>query len=190
MAMKIEDFQGSNKFKPMKKLGVFFTIDSILAAGIIFIIIILTSSFYLKEQPRFNINYLSQDIIRTLSTLNVVEINNEYINERISAGDIINKYNTVLEQIVEFWYLDEKALANKTASNVTELLVPGTMGFGIWIGNETVYTRDLLIKKSLVSSKKIVSGLGKKNPGISGDPTRKNPPVLVGPFIVEARVWQ
>ena len=170
--------------------GLFFTIDSIIAGGIIFIVIISTSSFYLKEQPIFNINYLSQDIIVTLSTLNVVEINNEYINERINAGDIKNKDNTVLEQIIEFWYLDDKALANKTASNVTELLVPDTMGFGIWIGNEAIYTRDLLIKKSLVSSKRIVSGLGKKNPEISGDPTRKNPPVLVGPFIVESRVWQ
>ena len=164
----------------MKK-GVFFTIDSILAAGIIFIVILYASSSYVKGQPSFNLNYLSQDITKTLSTLTVKEIDNEYINERISSGDITNLDNTILEQIAEFWdgdTDDERLKANRTASNVTDLVVPDNIGFGMWIDNETIYKRSIPIKKSLVSSKKIISGVAK---GQTTRETRKNPPTLLLP---------
>jgi len=169
------------------KKGVFFTIDSILAAGIIFIVILYASSSYVKEQPNFNLIFLSQDITKTLSTLTVKEIDNEYINERISSGDITNLDNTILEQLAEFWADDQMAFANRTASNVTDLLIPDTLGYGLWIDNEAIYTRDIPIKKSLVSSKKIISGVAK---GKTTGETRKNPPTLLGPVVVEARVWQ
>lgn len=170
----------------MKK-GVFFTIDSIIAAGIIFIVIISTSSSYVKEQPSFQINYISQDVISILSALNVVEANNEYINERIAGGDIENMDNTILEQIAEFWAEGQSEYANKTTSNVTGLFIPNTMSFGVWIDNEAVYTRDGAITKSLISSKKIISGIAK---GQQTAETRENPPTLFGPVVVEVRVWQ
>lgn len=172
----------------MNRKGFFFTIDSILAAGIILIVILLTSSNYIEEQPSFHLNYLSQDSIRTLSTLTVEEIDNGYINSLIDNGDIKNKDNTVLEQIAEFWADDNLDLANKTASNVTQFLVTNTIGFGLWIENEAIYTRDIPIKKALVSSKKILSGIEKGQS--SGSETRKNPPTLLGPIVIEVRVWQ
>jgi len=169
------------------KKGVYFSIDSILAGGIILTVIVLASSFYLNEQPSLHLNYLSQDLVITLSTLTVEEIDNDYLNSLIEEGTITKLDNTVIEQIGEFWADDEMDLANMSASNVTELLVPDTMGFGIWINNETIYTRDLPIKRSLVSSKKIISGIAK---GEVGGETRKNPPILWGPAVVEVRVWQ
>jgi len=168
------------------KKGVFFTIDSIIGAGIIFIVILSASSLYVNQQTSFNLNFLSQDIIRTLSTLTVKEIDNDYINERINSGDITKLDNTVLEQIAEFWADDKKVFANKTASNVTDLFIPDNIGFGIWVDNETIYARNVPIKNSLVTSKKIISGIGK---GQTTGETRKNPPTLLGPVIVEARVW-
>lgn len=172
----------------MKK-GVFFTIDSIIAAGIIFSVVVFTSSIYAEGQPIVHLTYLSKDLVSTLSAVTVRDIDNEYINERINSGDITNLDNTVLEQIAEFWAtggpLDRKA--NRTASNVTEGWVPSNTGFGLWINNEAIYTRDMPIKKSLVSSKKIISGIEK---GELGGLTRKNPPALFGPVIVEVRVWQ
>ncbi|MFH0867870.1 MAG: hypothetical protein V1831_01025 [Candidatus Woesearchaeota archaeon] len=170
----------------MKK-GVFFTIDSILAGGIIMVVIILVSSSYVKDQPTFQLNYMSQDLTRTLSTLTVREINNVYINEHITGDDLDN---TVMEQIVEFWArgdTDGLEYASKTVSNVTGPFVNNVTGFGVWINNEAIYTRDIPIKKSLVSSKRIVSGIEK---GKSGGLTRKNPPTLFGPVVFEVRVWQ
>ena len=170
----------------MKK-GMFFTIDGILAAGIVFATIIFASSFYAEEQPTFHINYLSQDLMDTLSAANVVDVNNGYINSLISDGTITNLKNTVADQIVEFWVEGDITKANKTASNITEPLVPDTSGFGVWIDNEAIYTRDRNITKSLMSSKKIISGIAK---GQQTAETRNNPPTLFGPVVIEIRVWQ
>ena len=167
--------------------GMFFTMDSILAAGIILLTIIFASSSYISERPTFHLNYLSQDLTRTLSTLTVEEIGNEYINERIDYNDITNLDNTVLEQIVEFWADDELEHASKTVSNVTEPVVANTTGFGVWIDNEAVYTRDMPITRSLISSKRVVSGVAK---GETTSETRKYPPTLFGPVVFEVRVWQ
>ena len=49
---------------------------------IIFIVIIFASSFYVKEQPSFNLNYLSQDITKTLSTLTIKETDKSFIDKR------------------------------------------------------------------------------------------------------------
>lgn len=170
----------------MKK-GLFFTIDGILAAGIVFATIIFASSFYAEEQPTFHINYLSQDLMDTLSAANIVEVNNVYINSLISDGTITNLKNTVADQIVEFWAEGDINKANKTASNVTGPLVPDAVGFGVWIDNEAIYTRDKAITKSLMSSKKIISGIAR---GQQTAETRNNPPTLFGPVIIEIRVWQ
>jgi len=170
----------------MNKKGFYFTIDSIIAGGIVIIVILLASSFYIKEQPSVHLNYLSQDLIKTLSTLNVVEIDNEYINELIADQTITNLDNTILEQIAEFWAADELVLANRTASNVTEPWVSNATGFGIWINNESIYNNNISLKKSLISTKKIISGIEK---GQTSGSTRKNPPTLFGPIIVEIRVW-
>ncbi len=168
----------------MKK-GVFFTMDSILAGGIIIIVIISASSFYIKEPATFHMEYFSQDLIRTLSALTVEEIDNGYIDS-LSSSDV-DKDNTILEQIADFWAKGQLEYANKTASNVTGLFVPGNMGFGIWINNETIYTRDIPAKASVVSSKKLISGIEK---GKTSGLTRNNPPRLLGPVIAEVRVWQ
>jgi len=170
----------------MKK-GMFFTIDGILAAGIVFATIIFASSFYAEEQPTFHVSYMSKDLIDTLSAANVQEINNEYINSLIGDGTITNLDNTVLDQIVEFWADNDLARANKTASNVTIPLVHNTYGYSILVDDETIYSRDKPIVKSLTSSKKMISGIAK---GQQTAETRNNPPNLFGPVIVEIRVWQ
>ena len=169
----------------MYKKGVFFTIDGIIAAGIILAVVIYTSSIYAEDQPTININYMSKDLVDTLSIITIREVDNEYINS-LSPSDV-NEDNTILEQIVEFWAGGDLEKANKTMANMTDLFVPSNMGFGLWLDNDAIYARDIPIKKSLVSSKKIISGVEKgKTTGL----TRNKPPTLLGPVVVEVRVWQ
>lgn len=170
------------------KKGFYFTIDSLVAGGIIIILIILISSFYIKEQSYLHLNYLSQDVARVLETMKVSEIDNNYVKSLINDGTITHLDNTLLEQIGEFWAQDQMVFANKTASNITSLWVSDTTGIGIWINNENVYSKNVPIKKSLISSKKIISGI-KKGQAPSSN-TRQNPPVLWGPAIAEVRVWE
>ena len=166
---------------------VYFTLDSIIAGAIILIVILLASSFYVEERTNIHLSYLSRDLIGVLSTTTVEDIDNDYINERISTGDITNLENTVLNQIAEFWADNEIEFANKTVQNVTLPWITNTTGFGMWIENESIYQKNVPIEKSLVSSKKIISGITK---GKTGGLTRQNPPTLYGPVVVEVRAWQ
>ena len=52
------------------KKGVFFTIDALLAAGIVVVAILLVSNFYSVEPQRVNVNYASQDLTGVFSTNN------------------------------------------------------------------------------------------------------------------------
>lgn len=170
------------------KRGFYFTFDSIIAGGITLVFIILISSFYIKEQSSIHLNYLSQDIIRLLGTVTVSEIDNNYIKSLINDGTILNLDNTILEQVGEFWADNDMVSASKTASNVTENWISNNTGFGIWMDNEIIYKRDIPIKKYLVSSKKMISGIRKG--GTSSSPTRNKPPSLWGPAIAEVRAWE
>ena len=90
-------------FKHKMKKAIFFTIDSLLASGIVIAAILLVSNFYSVEKQRTNINYASQDLVRVFSTMTVGELNNNYVQSLIASGDIINTNSTILEQIGDFW---------------------------------------------------------------------------------------
>ncbi len=167
--------------------GIYFTIDSIIGSGIILVVILLASSNFVSDQPSFHLNYVSHDLINSLSAINVKEIDNEYLNERISNGDITNLENSVLEQIGEFWANGDLDFANESFRNVSIHYVSNITGLGLWINNETVYEKNIMINKYLISTKKIVSGVSK---GQIGGLTRQNPPTLWGPALFEVRVWE
>ena len=169
------------------KKAIYFTLDSIIAGGIVLTIIMLLSSFYSKEPDATHLNYLSNDLISILGSVKVKEIGNSYIKSLINDGTITNLDNTVLQQIGEFWADNEIDLAKKTALNVTEPWLSTHTGSGVWINNEVIYNKDVPVKMYLISSKKMISGIAK---GHTTDLTRKNPPTLWGPAIIEVRLWE
>ena len=103
----------------MKK-AVFFTIDALLASGIIIIAIMLVSNFYSEEQQKVNVNYASQDLVRVYSTMTVGQIDNDYIQSLIASGDITNTNNTILEQIGDFWANNDLNSSYNFTKNITE----------------------------------------------------------------------
>ena len=148
----------------MKKRGVFFTVDAVLASSIIVITIIAVSSFYVNEIKTETIDYLAHDLIRILTNLKVSEIENAYAAELIAEGNITRLHNTILEQIGEFWSEDEMVQASRFARNITEYLIPERLGVGIWVNEELIYSRNKPVTKGLVSSKKLISGIAKDRP--------------------------
>ena len=147
----------------MKK-AIFFTIDSLLASGIIIISVLLVANFYSAEQQQININYASQDLVRIFSTMNVGEVNNDYAKSLIASGEITNTNNTILEQIGDFWAEDKIELAKNFTKNLTEGIIPSVYGFSVLVSDEEIYSRNLPVKRALVSSRKIISGIAKAKP--------------------------
>ena len=153
MAMRIE-----------MKNAQFFTIDSLLAAGIVITAILLISNFYSVEQQKTNINYASQDLVRVFSAITIADSSNAYVKSLIISGQITNLNNTLIEQIGEFWAEGNVNLAKNFTKNLTEDIIPSNYGFSVLVNGEEIYSRNLPIKSALVSSRKLISGIAKAKP--------------------------
>ena len=147
----------------MKK-AVFFTIDSILASGIIIIVVLLAANFYSVEQQKVNVNYASQDLVKVFSAIKVGEVDNDYVKSLILSGDITNANNTILEQIGNFWADGKLNLSYNFTKNLTDQIVPSNYGFSVLVNGEEIFSRDIPLKRSLVSSRKIITGIAKAKP--------------------------
>lgn len=146
------------------KRGVFFTIDALLASGIIIVAVLLVSNFYSEEQQTVNVNYASQDLVRVFSTMTVGEANNDYVRALISSGDITNANNTILEQIGDFWADGKTGLARNLTANLSGAIIPKDYGFSVLVNGEEIYSRNMSVKRSLVSSRKLITGIAKAKP--------------------------
>src|SRR3989338_6885876 len=131
----------------MKK-AVFFTIDSLLASGIVIIAVLLVSNFYSVESQGTNANYASQDLVRVFSTMAVNQVNNDYVQSLIASGAITNANNTILEQIGDFWADENTDLAKNFTKNMTEGIFPAAYGFSVLVNGEEIYSRSLPVKQS------------------------------------------
>jgi len=78
----------------MGRKSVFFTLDALVAAGILLMGILIMSSYHINRQPTVHLSYLSEDIMGVLSELKVSEINDSYVQELISNGNITNLNNS------------------------------------------------------------------------------------------------
>lgn len=146
------------------KKGLFFTIDALIAALIMISGLVLITSSYVSEQPKTMKSTMSQDMLNILSELKVYEVNNSYIRELVANGSIKDVNNSLLQQIGEFWSGGNATLAYDFAMNVSEGMLPNIFGYNIIFDNETVYTRTNPVMNSLVTSKKVITGIEKSKP--------------------------
>ncbi len=115
--------------------AIFFSSDALMA-----LILVLMSVAVLYPVVRYSFRgeYLEEDIVNILSSLDIGEINNSYVDSLISQGRINNLNKTVLEQIGEFY------VSNLTeASLLTEAVLSGlniTGNIGIWFGEDLIYS--------------------------------------------------
>ena len=162
----------------MKK-GVFFTIDSLIAAGIVILAIFIIPQLYSSGKEKSNIDYVSQDLVNVFSTLTVGKMKNEYVQDLISNGYIVHVNNTIFEQLGEFWLDNKLDLAENFTRNITEDIVSIDYGFSVLIDGNYVYSRNLPIKNELISSKKISTQINKDSSGYTST-------IL----LMEIMVWQ
>lgn len=141
------------------KKGFLFTIDSIMGASIIITGILLINSFYIVESSYTSLNYASHDLISALSRLKISEVNNLYVDELISGGEITNMDNSILEQIGEFWALDKINKAGNLTEEFTDDFVDENLGFGFYIEGEKIYSKDKSHSGISITSKKMISGI-------------------------------
>ena len=117
----------------MKKNGVFFSTDALIALIVIFIVIL---AVYPLAKNKRDYSEASSDILKVLSSLKMGEIDNAYAKELISQGKISDLNKSVLEQIGDF-YVNEQPEAGTLAQSVLDSL-DIDKNIGIWYGNDMI----------------------------------------------------
>ncbi len=146
----------------MKKRGIFFSLDSLVGIAIIVIIAIFVfTSFYTVKKETTSLNFISKDLVKSLASLTIKDINNSYVNELILSGKITNLDYTVIEQVGQFWALGMYDEARKLIQNVTYGLIPAQYGYGVYINDLEVFSQTNIGNTSteVVTSKHFISGI-------------------------------
>lgn len=147
----------------MKK-AIYFTLDALFATILIGFGLVLITQNFISETEHPQINYYSQDIIASLSTIKISELDDPYVQSLISSGEIINLNNTIIEQIGEFYVLNKTDLAQDLAIIVSDNLIPAKFGVEILVNNDSIYLNGSSENSELVSSRRLISGIEKFKP--------------------------
>lgn len=153
--------------KKTKKKGVYYALDGFLAGMLIagVAIMLLQTSFY---QPRTDHKtFASQDILNALGTLTIGEVNSTVIQQDYLNGNITNLNKTVLEQIGEYWALNESSKAQSLFESVTNFNITKLEGMKVTIENDTIYSQGSNNTENVFSTMRMITGFSKGNP-ISG----------------------
>ncbi|MCX6710328.1 MAG: hypothetical protein NTV63_05265 [Candidatus Woesearchaeota archaeon] len=155
----------------MDKKGVFFTIDALLASTIILSGIILVSIIYSSSVPTQNLEYISNDMIVSLSSVKASELNSSYLKSLIALGQIKNSNlnSSALELIGDFWAEGNMAVAQNLAREFLNLSLRAdfeSISSGIFINGQPIYEHNVSNRSSdyLVSSFRLVSGINESSP--------------------------
>lgn len=152
------------KGAPRNKKGIFFTVDALVATGIILLGLLLIPGLYFNKQPTVHLSYISQDMVSVLSELKVYELDNSYTAYLISSGYITNANNSVLEQIGELWAEGNDDIARNFTREIIEGIIPSGYGYGLWVGEQEIYSTEKPESSMLISSRKVISGYEKLLP--------------------------
>ena len=151
--------------KKRDKKAVFFSIDALVALFIIFLSIL---AFYPLMKTIDQTSFIQGDIINTLSSLKIGNIDNPYAQQLIAQGKITDLNKSVLEQIGEFYVSDIDIAKNLTDSILSDLSL--NENIGIWYGNTLLASKGSIPysdAKNLEVERQIISGI-KQGAGVTG----------------------
>jgi hypothetical protein len=143
---------------------MFFTGDALIASLLIMGVLLAASSFYVHETKTEDISFYSQDVVNVLSNLRCGDVNNSYVANLISHGNITKINNTLLEQIAVFWAEGKNQQSSELFQNVMANLISNELSIGLWINNTLIYELNRSNQNSLSSFRKFVSGIEHDKP--------------------------
>lgn len=148
------------KKKFANKKGVYYTLDAVLASMFLLGAIYLMIENPIKDTSYNQQNYLSQDLLNSLSELKISELNSPVIQAQIADGTLDGN-KSIIEQAGEYWAVYDNASAEnilKLSFNATILL--NNKSLNITIG-------DGLTSDQLLSSGNSNAGSENQNADVS-----------------------
>ncbi len=178
--------------KFMNKRGAyFFVIDALIASTVVFLsLIIIFTTYGLQPETGPSLRAL-EDYTNYLINTKIRQFQGSYVGSLINDSNITNLDNSLLDQLTEFFYLNESGkdrtvmMANFT-DEISKGVVPQQMSFAVYLNN-TISGKWLLVynktnnpepenSKVLLSTKKISF-------------KRINETYIYGPILLEVRIW-
>jgi hypothetical protein len=142
-----------------KKRGIFFTLDALMALTILLITVMI---FYPGTRYSESSNLIQKDVLTVLSNLKMGEYNsacNGCVNDYIT-----NPNKSVLEQIGEFYVINESLAINLSKKVIDNLAIEDkAIGIGLYFGDELLASKnstrvgsdkdasDVIIEKGYIS---------------------------------------
>ncbi|HLP79614.1 MAG TPA: hypothetical protein VK158_03195 [Acidobacteriota bacterium] len=153
--------------KPSNKKAVFFIIDAIICATILLAaisLLVITPTQSAGQPKSF---FLSKDIMHVLETVHVSDLYNQgnpWVVAANANGSITDLSQNIISQMGQFWAQGDDVLANEFIVAFLNQTIPDYSSFGIWIENESIYTRTNPPIASQSVAWRIVSGVEKNKP--------------------------
>jgi hypothetical protein len=166
----------------MDKKGYFFIIDSLVAMLILGVGLTLLLSAHEYRPPIEQPFTVSDDVINVLSYNKIEDINNNYAGPNsvlTRNGSITDISKSLIEQMAEFYYLNNSAQIDKFLKNITLNLIPEEYSYIIRINGTLVYNhsvREIESSRFVIPARTIVHGMHDKT-------------TLYGPYTVEVLSW-
>lgn len=164
--------------KLKNKKGYFFTLDVFIAVTILLVGLLIIFSFTPSKPAQTQAVYSAKDIMNSLATFGVGEVDVGYLRLLIENGTVSNTDNTLLEQLGEFYVIGRMDLAKNLASYIIPPLLPPQYSAQLLINDTVIFESRPFTNVSpvIMVSKKIISGI-------------INRTIMWGPLTAEFRVW-
>ncbi|MBI2646869.1 hypothetical protein HYW99_00140 [Candidatus Woesearchaeota archaeon] len=147
-------------------------------------------SSYINIPQPLQVEFLADDLLNFLSNTKIKDLNNPYAGiggELWLNGTIKDADNSLLQQIGEFYALNNLNIAEKFVENVSKAVMLPQYEYEVLIDNKTIYPKDPTIEHNqsknttdiLLTSKKITFGI-----------VNKTTSDIWGPYQAEVFAWQ
>ncbi len=145
---------------------MYFAVDAFLAAIIIVLGLIVASTFFINRSPRAPIDYLSSDIINTLSYVQIGAVNNLYLDTLRSQGYVTpeKEQYSILEFIARLYIDNHPTEVTNLVRNLTGPLIPYALNLQITLDGQTIYSNVPQAPNEIGVGRRMVSGIGISKP--------------------------
>lgn len=142
----------------MKIKAQFFTIDALIALMIILITIMIALPILNQSQQDSSV---SKDILQSLGSLKIGELDNNYSRQLIDQGYILDPAKSVIDQIGEF-YITNITIAERLSEEVLSSVNPNE-NIGIWYGSKLLASKNITpleTAENIFTERQVISGIG------------------------------